>query len=68
MDATTLERYADATAALLGLPLAPDHREGVLRYLALAASFYAQVEAVDLPDTTEPSLAFVPVPPGEPSA
>ena len=68
MDAPTLERYADATAALLDLPLAPEHREGVLRYLSLAAGFYALVQAVDLPADTEPSLAFVPVPPGEPAA
>lgn len=63
MDETTLERYADAAAAALRLPLADDHRPGVLRYLSLAAGFYALVEAVDLPVDTEPSLAFVAVPP-----
>ena len=40
------EKYVDATAAALGLPLRSDHRPGVLRYFGLAAGFAALVEAV----------------------
>ncbi|MFS2053538.1 AtzG-like protein, partial [Variovorax sp. CT11-76] len=32
-----IERHVDAAAAALGLPLSPAHREGVLRYFALAS-------------------------------
>jgi hypothetical protein len=59
------ERYVDATAAALGLPLAPEHRPGVLRFFGLAASMAALVEAVPLSPHDESALRFEPVPPGE---
>jgi hypothetical protein len=52
--------YLDATAAALDLPIAPEHRPGVLRYLALAAEFAAQVEAVPLAPHDEPAVNFAP--------
>ena len=41
-----IEAYVDAAAALMGLPIAPEHRPGVLHYFALAASMALNVFAV----------------------
>jgi len=60
-----IEAYVDATSAALGLRLRPDHRTGVLRYLALAAEFAAVVDAVPLDPHHEPAVAFSPVVPRE---
>lgn len=57
------EKYVDATAAALGLPLRSDHRPGVLRYFALAAGFAAVIDAVPLEAHHESAVTFVPVPP-----
>jgi hypothetical protein len=60
----TPERIAaqvDAAAALLDLPLAPEHRPGVLRYFALAAGFAAQLEAIELQPHDEPAVQFTPL-------
>ena len=57
------ELYVDATAALLGLPLAPEHRPGVLGFFALAASMAAVVEAVDLTPHDDSPMRFEPVSP-----
>lgn len=54
--------YVDAAAALLGLPLG-SHRDGVLRYFALAAAMYAVVDAVPLGPHDESGEAFRPVEP-----
>jgi hypothetical protein len=58
-----IERHVDATAALLGLPLAPEHRPGVLGFFALAASMAAVVEAVPLAPHDESAMRFEPVSP-----
>lgn len=63
MDAADIERQVDATAALLGLPLAPEHRPGVLRYFALATGMAAQVMGLPLGPEDEPAAVFVPVEP-----
>jgi hypothetical protein len=57
-----VQAYVDAAAAALELPLAPEHRPGVLRYFALAAGFAAQLEAVPLKANDEPAVNFVPEP------
>jgi hypothetical protein len=57
-----VQAYVDAAAAALELPLAPEHRPGVLRYFALAAGFAAQLEAVPLKAHDEPAVNFVPEP------
>ena len=59
-----IERHVDATAALIGLPLAPEHRPGVLSYFALAAKLAALVMDAPLTPTDEPAEVFVPVEPG----
>lgn len=61
MTADEIEAYLDATAAALGLPIAPGHRAGVLAYLQLAAEFAAQLDAVALTPQDEPALSFRPV-------
>lgn len=55
-----VEACVDAAAAALQLPIAAEHRPGVLRYFALAAGFAAQVEAVPLAPHDEPAVNFVP--------
>jgi hypothetical protein len=59
------EHYVDTTAALLGLPLAPEHRPGVLRYFALAAEMAELVNGLPLGRLDEPAEAFVPISPGD---
>ncbi len=65
LDAATIERHVDAAAALLGLPLAPEHRPGVLRYFALAAEMADAVNALPLTVHDESGSHFVPVSPGQ---
>ena len=57
------DAYVDATAALLGLPLAPGHRPGVLGFFALAASMADVVEAVELTPHDDSPMRFEPVSP-----
>ncbi|WP_342130319.1 AtzG-like protein [Hydrogenophaga sp. OTU3427] len=63
MSPDQIEAYVDAAAAALALPLEPAHRDGVLRYFALAAQFADQVQAVELDASAEPSMSFVPLSP-----
>ncbi|MDN3920067.1 DUF4089 domain-containing protein [Roseateles violae] len=65
MNAVEIERYVDASAALLALPLAPEHRPGVLRYFALAAEMAALVNGLPLGVEDEPAECFVPIVPAE---
>jgi len=58
-----IETYVDGTAALLGLPLAPAHRPGVLGFFRLAASMAAVVDAVPLTPHDDTPLRFEPVSP-----
>lgn len=57
------EAYVDQTAALLGLPIPPDCREGVLRYFGIAADMAALVMAMPLGPEHESAAVFVPVEP-----
>ncbi|MGQ3051238.1 MAG: DUF4089 domain-containing protein [Roseateles sp.] len=63
MEAARLAAYVDATAAVLGLPLAAEHRPGVLRYFGLAAEMAALVNGLPLAVQDEPAEAFVPISP-----
>jgi len=53
--------YVDAATRALSLPLAPEHRAGVLHYFALAASLADVVEAYPLGPHDEPAPAFTPI-------
>jgi len=55
--------YVDATAALIGLPIPDDCREGVVRYFGIAAQMAALVMAQPLTPEDEPGALFVPVAP-----
>jgi hypothetical protein len=57
------ETYVDAAAAALQLPLATEHRPGVLNYVALAASMAELVGAHPLAIADDPAEAFVPISP-----
>ncbi|MET0508848.1 MAG: DUF4089 domain-containing protein [Burkholderiaceae bacterium] len=63
MNADELARYVEASAAAIGLPLAAEHRPGVLRYFELAATMAAVVEGVTLEARDESALRFEPVVP-----
>lgn len=54
------EAWLDAAAAALDLPIAPEHRPGVLRYLVLASGFAAEVEALPLAPLDDSAVNFVP--------
>lgn len=56
-----IEAHVDATAALVGLPLAATHRPGVLHYFTLAAGMAELVMAHPLTPEDEPGALFVPV-------
>jgi 1-carboxybiuret hydrolase subunit AtzG-like protein len=60
MTSDEIERYVDACAAALQLPIAPEHRPGVLRYFALAASFADELDAVPLGPHDDPAVSFIP--------
>ena len=63
MQATDIERHVDATAALIGLPLAPEHRPGVVAYFGLAATLARLVTDFSLDMADEPAEVFVPIEP-----
>ncbi len=65
MDREPLEAYVDATAALLALPLQPEHRPGVLACFAMAAGLAELVMAQPLRSHDEPATVFVPIAPGD---
>lgn len=65
MSPEPLEAYVDATATLLQLPIAPEHRPGVLRYFGLASEMAALVNGLPLGPEDEPAPAFVPITPSE---
>ena len=63
MTPAQIEAYVDAASAALNLPLAAEHRPGVLHYFALAAGMADLIAAHPLSITDEPAEAFVPVSP-----
>jgi hypothetical protein len=58
------EAWVDTQAALLGLPIAPEHRPGVVRYLQLVAGIAPRVMDFPLSPSDESGNTFVPVSPG----
>ena len=59
----TLQAHVDAAAALLELPIAAEHRPGVLQYMALAAGLARQVMDFPLALHDESGNVFRPVVP-----
>jgi hypothetical protein len=54
------EAYVDAAAALIGLPLDPAHRPGVVLNLERVAAMAALVMEFPLPEETEPAPVYTP--------
>lgn len=54
------EAYVDAAAALIGLPIDPEHRPGVVLNLERIAQMAALVLEYPLPDEAEPAPVFRP--------
>ena len=50
--------YVDAAAALIGLPLDPEHRPGVILNIERIAEMAELVMAFALPEETEPAPVF----------
>lgn len=63
MTPALLEAAVSSAAALLELPLAPEHRPGVLRFYALAAEMAQVVLAVPLGRDDESGAVFRPIEP-----
>ena len=63
MDERIIEAHVDATAALIGLPIAPEFRAGVLRYFGIAAGLAQLVMAQPLDTEDEAAALFVPLSP-----
>lgn len=57
-----MDRRIDALSALVGLPIAPEHRPGVRQFLAIAAEMEAALAGADL-DPDELALTPVYAPP-----
>ena len=55
--------YVDAAAAALQLPLASEHRPGVLRYFGLAAELAELLQAEPLTPADDPAETFMPIAP-----
>jgi hypothetical protein len=54
------ETYVDAAAALIGLPIDPAHRPGVVLNLERIAQMAALVMEFPLPEDIEPAPVFEP--------
>jgi len=54
------ESYVDAAAALIGLPLDPAHRPGVILNIERIADMAALLMAFSLSEETEPAPVFRP--------
>ena len=63
MKPADIAAHVDATAALIGLPIPTEYREGVLRYFGIAATLAGLVMEHPLSAEDEPAPAFVPVSP-----
>ena len=55
-----LSAYVDETAKQVGLPLAPEHRPGVIQFTGILLAQAALVTEFSLPDDVEPAPVFRP--------
>ena len=58
LDDATLDMFADAGAALLGIPVDPAWRDAIRANLRVSLTLAAQVTAFPLPDEAEPAPVF----------
>jgi hypothetical protein len=52
--------YVDETAKRIGLPIAPEHRPGVIQFTGMLLAHAALVTEFPLPDDVEPAPVFGP--------
>jgi hypothetical protein len=57
---TEVGAYVDAAAKLLALPIAPEHRPGVIQFMGVVLSAAALVMEFPLPDEVEAAPVFEP--------
>ena len=55
-----LAAYVDETAKRVGLPIAPEHRPGVIQFTGILLAHAALVLEFPLPDEVEPAPVFRP--------
>ena len=55
-----LGAYVDETAKRVGLPIAPEHRPGVIQFTGILLAHAALVMEFSLPDDVEPAPVFRP--------
>lgn len=55
-----LGAYVDETAKRVGLPIAPEHRPGVIQFTGILLVHAALVMEFSLPDDVEPAPVFRP--------
>ena len=60
MDARDVEEYVDRAAAIAGLPIAPEHRPGVIQNLASTLALAALIMDFPLDEGVEPAPVFRP--------
>lgn len=65
MQRCRIEAYIDAVAGALDLPIAPEHREGVVRYFELAAQMATLVATVPMGVADDPAPSFTPIGPDD---
>jgi len=66
MTPTDLSAWVDQAARLLGLPVAEEHRPGVLHYFSIAADMAALVNELPLSALDKAAGAFIPIAPASP--
>jgi hypothetical protein len=67
MSLSEIEQQVEAAASLIGLPIPPEYRDGVLRYFGIASLMAKLVMEHPLTPADEPAALFVPVAaPGSP--
>jgi len=57
---TEVGAYVDAAAKLIALPIAPEHRPGVIQFMSVVLSAAALVMEFPLPDEVESAPVFEP--------
>lgn len=55
-----LGAYVDEAAKRIGLPIAPEHRPGVIQFTGILLGHAALVTEFSLPDDVEPAPVFRP--------
>ena len=58
MNRDQIEFYVDAAAIAIGMPIAPEHRDGVIANFERTAQFAELVNSFELPEALEAAAIF----------